>query len=145
MIKKWLLLFSIGIAEVSALIVYFFGLKDSSAINASMFSNGEIIFSLLIAMMIFKERLQKNELAPFTMIIIGMIGLPIAFDLYEHDVRVSSLLIGDILIIFSGLLYAIDVNISKYVLNQIDKKPSDEIESKLQKIVYRIRPLIHKL
>ena len=31
------------------------------------------------------------------------------------------------------------------VLNQIDKKPSDEIESKLQKIVYRIRPLIHKL
>lgn len=31
------------------------------------------------------------------------------------------------------------------VLNQIDKKPSDEIESHLQEIVYRIRPLIHKL
>ncbi|MGH1567214.1 MAG: EamA family transporter [Nitrosopumilus sp.] len=100
MIKKWLLLFSIGIAEVSALIVYFFGLKDSSAINASIFSNGEIIFSLLIAMMIFKERLQKNELTPSAMIIIGMIVLPIAFNLYENDVRVSSLLIGDILIIF---------------------------------------------
>lgn len=29
------------------------------------------------------------------------------------------------------------------VLDQIDNKPSDEIESNLQKIVHRIRPLIH--
>ena len=31
------------------------------------------------------------------------------------------------------------------VLNQIDKSPSDEIESNLQRIVHRIRPLIHRL
>jgi hypothetical protein len=31
------------------------------------------------------------------------------------------------------------------VINQIGKKPSDEIESSLQKIVYRVRPLIHKI
>ena len=30
------------------------------------------------------------------------------------------------------------------VLNQIDNKPSDEIETNLQKIVHRIRPLIHE-
>ena len=31
------------------------------------------------------------------------------------------------------------------VLNQIDSKPSDEIESNLQKIVHKMRPLIHKI
>ncbi|MDH3853712.1 MAG: hypothetical protein OES23_04595 [Nitrosopumilus sp.] len=31
------------------------------------------------------------------------------------------------------------------VIDQIDKKPSDEIESDLQKIVYRVRPYVHKV
>jgi len=31
------------------------------------------------------------------------------------------------------------------VIDQIGKKPSDEIESNLQKIVHRIRPYIHKV
>ncbi|WP_316504155.1 hypothetical protein [Nitrosopumilus sp.] len=32
-----------------------------------------------------------------------------------------------------------------YVINQIGKKPSDEIESDLQKIVSKVRPHIHKV
>ncbi len=127
--KNLLLLFSIGIAEVSALIVYFFGLKDSSAVNASIFSNGEIIFSLLITMLIFRERLPKNELVPFMMIIIGMVILPIAYDLHDSGINVSSFLIGDILIILSGLFYAIDVNICKYVSDKIDAKRITQITS----------------
>lgn len=31
------------------------------------------------------------------------------------------------------------------LLDQIDKKPSDEIEYNLQKIIHHIRPLIHKV
>ena len=31
------------------------------------------------------------------------------------------------------------------ILNQIDQKSSDEIESNLQKIVHKIRPLIHQV
>ena len=31
------------------------------------------------------------------------------------------------------------------ILNQIDNKSSDEIESSLQKIIQRIRPLLHDL
>ena len=31
------------------------------------------------------------------------------------------------------------------VIDQIDKKPSDEIESGLQKIVCRVRPYVHKV
>ena len=43
--------------------------------------------------------------------------------------RVSNLLIDNILIIFSRLLYAIDVNISKYVSDKIDVKRITQIIS----------------
>ena len=34
----------IGITEVAALITYFYGLSAATAVNASIFSNSEIIF-----------------------------------------------------------------------------------------------------
>jgi len=127
--KNLLLLIGIGIAEVSALIVYLFGLKDSTAVNASIFSNGEVIFSLLIVMIVFRERLQKNEMLPFAMIIVGMIILPVMYDLYENGMSISGVLFGDFLIILSGLFYAIDVNICKYVSDKIDAKRVTQITS----------------
>jgi len=127
--KNLLLLSLVGIAEVSALILYFFGLKESTAINASIFSNGEIIFSLLIIMIVFRERLQKKELFPFLMIVFGIIILPVTYDLYEKDMNISSLLFGDIFIILSGLFYAVEVNICKYVSDKIDAKRITQITS----------------
>lgn len=118
--KKNIILISfVGIAEVSALITYFMGLKDSTAINASIFSNGEIIFSLLIAITILRERIQKHELSPIFLIIFGMMVLPVGYDLYNGGWRLSDLVLGDILIILSGLFYAIDVNICKYVSDHV--------------------------
>jgi drug/metabolite transporter (DMT)-like permease len=127
--KNLLLLIGIGIAEVSALITYLFGLKDSTAVNASIFSNTEVIFSLLIVMIVFRERLQKNEMLPFVMIIVGMIILPVGYDLYENGMSISGVLLGDALIILSGLFYAIDVNICKYVSDKIDAKRVTQITS----------------
>jgi len=127
--KNLLLLIGIGISEVSALIVYFFGLKDSTAVNASIFSNGEVIFSLLIVMIVFRERLQKNEMLPFVMIIVGMIILPIIYDLHKNGMSMSGVLLGDVLIISSGLFYAIDVNICKYVSDKIDAKRVTQVTS----------------
>ena len=117
--KNIALIALIGIFEVSALISFFFGLKDSTAVNASIFSNGEIIFSLIISITVFRERLQRKELTPFFMIIFGMMILPISYDFWSHGMAVSDLMIGDLLIILSGLFYAIDVNICKYVSNRV--------------------------
>ena len=127
--RNLILITLIGIAEVSALISYFFGLKESTAVNASIFSNGEIIFSLLIAITIFKERLHKKELTPFFMIIFGMMILPIGYDFWHHGMALSDLVIGDLLIIFSGLLYAIDVNICKYVSDRVSSNRITQLVS----------------
>jgi len=127
--KNLILLGFIGIAEVLALITYLFGLKDATAINASIFSNGEIIFSLLIAITVFRERLTKKELTPFCMIVFGMILLPIGYDFYQHGLALDDLVFGDLLIIGSGFLYALDINACKYVSNKFDCKRITQLTS----------------
>jgi len=127
--RNLVLLAAIGISEVIALITYFFGLKDSTAANASIFSNGEIVFSLLIVMVIFKENLRKKEIGPFVMMLLGMMVLPVAYDFYSHGMVISEIVIGDILIIASGTFYALDVMLCRYLSDKIDSKRITQITS----------------
>jgi len=119
----------IGIAEGAGLITYFYGISTTTAVNASIFSNSEIIFALVIAMVIFKERLNIKECIPFSMIVIGMMVIPIGNDLYQNNFSFGNLVTGDILIIFSGLLYAIDVTLCKYLGDKFDVKKTVQIIS----------------
>jgi drug/metabolite transporter (DMT)-like permease len=125
----------IGIAEVFALITYFYGLGESTAVNASIFSNSEVIFSLVIAMLVFREKLHIKEYIPFSMIVIGMMLIPIGSDLYQHNFELTSPVIGDFLIIFSGLLFAIDITLCKYVGDRFDVKRIAQIVSFIGAII----------
>jgi len=127
--KDWMFMGLIGIAEVSALITYFYGLSTASAVNASIFSNSEIIFALVIAMLVFKERLHIKESIPFTMIIIGMMVIPIGNDLFQNDFSLGHLVTGDLLIILSGVLYAVDITLCKYIGDRFDTKRVTQILS----------------
>jgi len=127
--KDWIFMGLIGIAEVSALITYFYGLSTASAVNASIFSNSEIIFALVIAMLVFKERLHIKESIPFTMIIIGMMVIPIGNDLFQNDFSLGHLVTGDLLIILSGVLYAVDITLCKYIGDRFDTKRVTQILS----------------
>jgi drug/metabolite transporter (DMT)-like permease len=127
--KNLILLTLIGIAEVSAIITYFFGLKESTAVNASILTNGEIIFSLVIAIAIFREKLQKKESFPFSMVIAGVVLLPLGYDLYQNGMVMTDLVFGDLLILLSGLFYALDINMCKYVSDRLDAKKITQIAS----------------
>jgi len=117
--KSLVVIIGIGVAELIGMGVYFVGLKDSTAINASLFDNSEIIFALMIAIIIFRERLTKSELAPFVMIIFGVMIIPVVYDMSHTGMVMTELLFGDILIIISGLFLAIDVNLYKFVNDKI--------------------------
>lgn len=125
--KDWIFMLIIGVAEVSALITYFYGLTTSTAVNASLFSNSEVIFALVIAMLVFRERLHIKECIPFTMIIIGMMVLPIGNDLYQNNFALEEIVTGDLLIILSGVLYAIDITFCKYVADRFDARRITQI------------------
>ena len=119
----------IGIAEVSALMTYFFGLKETTAINSAILSEGEMIFSLLIAVTVLRERLRRNELTPFAMIIVGMVLIPVGIDLYENGFTLSNIVFGDCLILISGLFYALDINLCKYVAKRLDARRITQLSS----------------
>ena len=127
--RNMFFLLLIGIAEVSALMTYFFGLKETTAINSAILSEGEMIFSLLIAVTILRERLRRNELTPFAMIILGMVLIPVGIDLYENGFTLSNIVFGDCLILISGLFYALDINLCKYVAKRLDARRITQISS----------------
>ena len=127
--KDWIFMGLIGISEVAALITYFYGLSTSTAVNASIFSNSEIIFSLVIAMLVFKERLHIKECIPFSMIVIGMMVIPIGNDLIQNGFSLGHMVAGDLLIIFSGFLYAVDITLCKYIGDRFDVKRVTQIVS----------------
>lgn len=127
--KNYFLLGIIGVIEVLGISVYFFGLKESTAVNASILSNGEIFFSLLIALIIFREKLGKKELPYFSMIIVGACILPIAYDLYQHEMNITNLVLGDLLILLAGLLYAVDINMCKHLSGIVNPKKITQITS----------------
>lgn len=127
--KDLLVVAMVGVAEVIALITYFIGLKTSTAVNASILTNGEIIFSILITMTIFRERLQQREIIPFMLIVVGIALLPVANDLYQNGMVLNELVFGDLLILLSGLFYAIDINLSRYVTSKMDARRITQLGS----------------
>src|SRR5712692_8597731 len=81
--KDLFFLILIGIAERSALITYFFGLRDSTAINASVLNNGEIMFSILLALIILRDRLSSQRITQIASFVAGLfaLGLVLAFQI----------------------------------------------------------------
>src|SRR6478736_1109351 len=127
--RNTLFILGIALAEVSGLVAYFFGLKQSTAINGSILTNSEIIFAVFIAVIIFKERLHKKEIIPFSAIIAGIIALPIGYEFFQSHLSLTDLLLGNLLILLSGAFCAIDVILCRYVTDKVDAKRITQIVS----------------
>ena len=80
-------------------------------------------------MVIFKERLNIKECIPFSAIIIGMMIIPIGNNIYQNGMHFETIVAGDLLIILSGFLYAIDITICKYVSDKYDSRRVTQITS----------------
>ena len=62
--KDYLLLLITSVSGAAiAPAMFFFGLKLTTAIDSSLLSNGEIIFSILLALTLFGERIYRNGLS----------------------------------------------------------------------------------
>ena len=52
----------------------------------------------------FQRKITHKECIPFTMIVVGMMIIPIGNDLYQNNFSMGHMVTGDILIIVSGIL-----------------------------------------
>lgn len=109
----------LGVTDVLAITTNFFGLNYTTAINATILINTELLFTMIIAITVFRERVQKRETFPLSLIAIGAIILPMIVDISENGTFLSGFVFGDIMIILAALFFALDISIARYVSNII--------------------------
>jgi len=115
----WILLILLGVAEASGTLSYTVGLQETSATNASILVNSEIIFAILLGIIIFKEKLSKQEVLPFILIFVGSLLIPVAADMQNNNWQFSDFMMGDLLIVLSGFFYCLDTFIAKKLSDSI--------------------------
>ncbi|MBI5145834.1 MAG: DMT family transporter [Thaumarchaeota archaeon] len=116
--KSVFLLLIVGVIEVFSTVFFFYGLKETTAINAKILLNSEIVFGIIIAITFLGERLKKIETIPLSLIIIGAVLVPFLQDGTTGKLFSSNML-GDVFVVVSGLLLGTVVSLYKYISDSI--------------------------
>lgn len=106
LILTFIVLFGSFLAPLS----FMFGLNKTTAVNASLLLNTETLFTVLIALLVFKEKASGRSIIGILLILIG--AAVISTENFK-EVELSKGIFGNILIILAGLSWAIDNNLSK--------------------------------
>jgi drug/metabolite transporter (DMT)-like permease len=100
--------------------LFFEGLKRTTASDASVLEGGELLFTVIIALLFFKERLTKIGYLGIIITIIGITLISLSSNINGQDNWYNfDLNFGNILIIFSTLCWGLDNNISKIISKRI--------------------------
>jgi drug/metabolite transporter (DMT)-like permease len=91
------------------------GLALSSPLNAGILQRSDLLFSLLIGYLLWRQRLKRLEfLGMLTMIV----GIYFVLNINLHDFKAGS--IGDILLLGSAFLLAVNAEIIKHRLKRVE-------------------------
>lgn len=112
--SSYFVLMIYGVASACSTLAFSYGLKETSATNASILANSEIVFTVLIGMIMYKEYLAKKEILPFAFIAAGAIFMPIASDVYEQKFEFTKFVFGDAMVLLSGFIYCLCTFIAKH-------------------------------
>ncbi|CAD6523838.1 conserved membrane hypothetical protein [metagenome] len=126
--KDLLLILSIaGCGAVIAPILYFVGLTHASASDAALIANGEVFFSVLLAVMFFRERLKVVGWIAILLVLAGMVIITTNLNL--TDFTLQQIHYKDMLLILSNLFWAFDNNLSRYLAQKMDVANIVQIKS----------------
>ena len=97
--------------------MFFLGLEHTSAADTSLLANGETVFSILFALVIFKERMKPMGDLSVALILFGVFIVTTNLEFKDSILRLDS---GNLLVIGSTILWGLDNNIGKIITQQID-------------------------
>lgn len=95
-------------------------MQQTSAADATLLANGEIIFTVAIAVAFFKERLRPLGYLAVLLVIVGMIIVTTNLQFANMFLFSQQRSYGDFFIILATLFWAVDNNISKLVAKRMD-------------------------
>lgn len=126
--KNYLLILAISICGAAiAPSLFFIGLTHASASDAALITNGEVFFSVLLAMMFFKERLGQLGYVAMVLVLVGMII--VTTDLNFSDFTLQQIHYQDMLLILAMLFWGIDNNLSRILAQKIHVAKIAQIKS----------------
>jgi drug/metabolite transporter (DMT)-like permease len=115
----FLLLLTSLCGAVIAPTLFFYGLSNTSASDSSILINGEVLFSILLAVVFFNEKLIKREIIALILVLVGIVILTTNMQFLSSSNSFVEFNIGNILIVGSTLFWALDNNISKILSKNI--------------------------
>jgi drug/metabolite transporter (DMT)-like permease len=98
-------------------IIFFVGLKLGTAADTALLANGETVFSILFALLFFKERLKPVGYIAVTLILSGVFLVTTNLDFTSYMFRLN---IGNVLVITATIIWGLDNNICKIIARQVD-------------------------
>ena len=116
--KYYLLLFITALCgTVIGPFLFFVGLEKTTASDTSLLSNAETVFSIIIALLIFNEKLNRIVVLAIVLILSGVIVLTTNLEFEDSFVTFNY---GDLLVIIATLFWGLDNNLTKIVIQHID-------------------------
>jgi drug/metabolite transporter (DMT)-like permease len=117
--KKYygLILTSAVAGATIAPIIFFVGLKLSTAADTALLANGETVFSILFALLIFNERLSRVGYIAVTLILGGVFLVTTNLDFNSSIFKLN---IGNVFVIASTIIWGLDNNICKIIVRRVD-------------------------
>ena len=112
----YLVLITATIGGAVAPIMFFTGLKLTTAADTALLSNGETVFSILFALLFFKEKLKRVGYGAVALILIGVFIVTTNFHFDSSLIQFNS---GNILVIVATAFWGLDNNISKIITRHI--------------------------
>jgi drug/metabolite transporter (DMT)-like permease len=88
--KEWLLILAMSISgAVIAPLLYFTGLTQSKASDTSVLSNAEIVFTVLLAILLFREKLKPIGYLAIALVLVGVIIITtnLEFSTFIFDIK----------------------------------------------------------
>jgi len=98
--------------------IYFVGLQESTASDAALLGNGEMIFTVLIATMFFGERLSRRGFFALTLLTFGIVA--VITDLQFSPKSLDLAAPGHVLILAATFLWGVDNNVTSAITERVD-------------------------
>ncbi|MBP0133991.1 MAG: DMT family transporter [Nitrosarchaeum sp.] len=136
-----LLILSIAVCgAVIAPSLYFVGLTHASASDAALIANGEVFFSVLLAVMFFREKLRLVGWIAIILVLSGMVI--ITTNLNFADFTLQQIHYKDMLLIISMLFWALDNNLSRYLAQKMNVANIAQIKSAIGGVILLVIALL---
>jgi drug/metabolite transporter (DMT)-like permease len=114
---RYVLIFGL-IGALAAPLTYTYGLNQTTAVNAALLANGEILFTTLIAFSIFGERLSRAQASRGLLIVVGIVV--VSTDLNLAHIQFFQGLLGNLLVLGSTVGWAVENNLIAVATKRFD-------------------------